>query len=293
MKRVFITGATGEIGKILLSKIVQKYDVTALYRGEKPSFISNVEWVKGNLLNTETFADKLEKADAIVHVAALLRSNNWEELYKTNAEATKKLLEIAKEKKCKKAVVFSSASVTQKWLTPYAKSKKEMEKIIQEMDFNTVIIRPTLVYQKNSRYLKSLERITLSFLPFIPLPNNGRANMQPVHVNDVVETVLAVLKKYPEEKKVFDVAPEGKFTLCELTQVIAEKNNVRKKCFSPIPKSIVSLFQKLADRNIPIPKPFISWASASNSYQIDPKPLLTSYKLDFVPAKKGIKESLE
>jgi len=74
---VFITGATGLVGKAILNELSQfSFQVTALHR-EKSILpdISAVSWVEGDLADSDTYLNHLLACDVVIHAAANVEFN--------------------------------------------------------------------------------------------------------------------------------------------------------------------------------------------------------------------------
>lgn len=100
-RHILLTGATGFLGRHLLSRLVGAgYRVRALYRSDTPPAIAaatSVEWVRGDLLAIETLEEALTDIDTVVHAAALVsyRSADRDALFLTNETGTANLVNAA------------------------------------------------------------------------------------------------------------------------------------------------------------------------------------------------------
>lgn len=107
---IFVTGATGKIGKKISRLLVENgYWVTALYRDKKKIFLKDkIKWVKGDLLDLPKGAiELLRGCDLIVHMAGKLGMFD-RDCMRVNVEGTKKLLLSIDVKKKVRFIYFSS-----------------------------------------------------------------------------------------------------------------------------------------------------------------------------------------
>jgi NADH dehydrogenase len=74
----------------------------------------------------------------------------------------------------------------------YAQSKRQAEEVVAGSGLGFTIVRPTIVLGKGSPILDSLSR--LASLPVIPVFGNGRALVQPVSVDDLAASLVAILE---------------------------------------------------------------------------------------------------
>jgi nucleoside-diphosphate-sugar epimerase len=164
--KVFITGATGFIGKAVASALTdQGYNVVACVRPQKRTEITFCQVVGADLSQTETIKKAVDPCEVIIHAASI--RNRWgttpEQYMQVNVEGTRALLEAAVGK-AKRFIFISSVGVhgypglseideDSPLIAPnprldYHSSKVLAERIVREFSnqIETVIIRPTIIY---------------------------------------------------------------------------------------------------------------------------------------------------
>ena len=168
-KNIFITGATGVVGKPLLQKLIENnHNIYALARSEetmKDLTDLGVSPIKGDLFESSLY-DQLQdaKIDAIFHVAGMNKmcAKNPEAMFNINIEGTKKMLGLGNSLGIKKFIYTSSAvtlgeekglpgneEATHRgsFLSNYEKSKyeAEIEAFKFKKDFEFVSVNPSSV----------------------------------------------------------------------------------------------------------------------------------------------------
>lgn len=149
-KKIFLTGGTGYIGKSLLKKLLAEgFSLIVLVRDRRDlqsfSGFKNLEILKGDLSDTNILHKGVGNAEWIIHLAAIMRMYDKDNLLKdVNIEGLKNLLECCHGKRIK--FIFSSSIEAEKLTTPYGYSKLAGEKIIKDFakrnhDFSYVILR--------------------------------------------------------------------------------------------------------------------------------------------------------
>ena len=111
--KVFITGATGFIGGNIVEKLLEKgYAVKVLVRDNKKllpyKWKDKVEIIYGDILESESFTDKINDCEIIIHSAALIAwwKRWWNKIYEINVIGTRNVLDAALKNKCKKLINY-------------------------------------------------------------------------------------------------------------------------------------------------------------------------------------------
>ncbi len=161
MKKVFITGGTGFLGRNLVDRLSNHYKLTVLTRKlPHTNEYSNVEYILGDLLS-ENLENLIKGHDVVIHLAGLVNYSiqTFPEMYSLNVEGTVRLCEICKKENIKK-FVFASTYNTEAYFSGekkvdlghigYIKTKKMAEQAISQLlnDSKTHfdIIRPSSIY---------------------------------------------------------------------------------------------------------------------------------------------------
>ena len=215
--RVVVTGATGFIGRHLLSRLrSDRVPVVAVVRTPpaRGSIDHGVSYVVRDLQRIDTLSDVLEEGDAIVHLAArahILRDGDplAEETYqRSNVAPTRMLCRSAVERGARRIVFMSSAKVFgegrdrpyERSEAPapgdaYARSKLEAEHVLREVaetgGVEWTILRPPFVYgaggKGNFPRLVALARLATR----LPLPLASIQNRRSiVYVLNLVDAIV-------------------------------------------------------------------------------------------------------
>jgi nucleoside-diphosphate-sugar epimerase len=255
---VFITGATGFIGGALVRRLVAsgRYDVTALVRQEPVQKSNKVNWTIGDLLDPEAYRSKLENTDTVIHLAAATGNASRYEHELTNVEGTRRLLETAKSAGVKALVHMSTMAVTypdQRWYH-YAQTKKRAESLVRESGIPSVILRPTMVLGAESPTWRSLRRC--ASLSIIPVPDGGRAIVQPIFIADLVNGIEQALAQRRFRGEALDLGGLFPLSFADLLRKIHQVLKGRKPWIVPVPllplRACLSLIEPAARNILPI-----------------------------------------
>ena len=198
--RVFLTGATGFVGRHLLDLLDESRCELAVCLVRDPAKLvgksrgtTYVKAVTGDLLEPEKYAAELAGIDVVCHLAALTGKATPEEMESINVEGTRVLLEAARAAGVKRFVHVSTIAVRfpEKRHYPYGRTKERAEEVVRSSNMDWAIVRPTIVLGPGSGWGKKLLALASAPIPF--LFGSGRTRMQPVDVRDVARFLAEML----------------------------------------------------------------------------------------------------
>ena len=162
---ILVTGATGMLGAhFLLSLSSQKKKVRAFYRAEekrteviaffkyhnRETDLNYIEWLKGSYDQIDLLDQALEEVDRVIHCAALISFDPKfkSQLYKTNVEGTRNLVNALIEKKINLIFISSIAAAKEGASSYYGYTKYlselEVYRGVQE-GIKATIVRPGVI----------------------------------------------------------------------------------------------------------------------------------------------------
>ena len=252
MTIIFITGATGFIGKRLVKAIDS--NIRVLSREKQ----SDYETVVCDLKLEVVPHNALDGVDTVFHLAGfshdLRDETKIKNLYqKVNVDATKRLAKLAVKSNVKSFIFVSSVKAggrpafgacisEKKQNNPegvYGKTKREAElellKIGKESGMHVSIIRPSLVYgpEVKGNLQLMLAGIRKGLFPPLPEISNKRSM---IHVDDLVRAILLVAEDERANGEIF-IATNG--TPHSSREIYNAMCNVLEK---PIPKWSIPKF---------------------------------------------------
>lgn len=225
--RVFVTGATGLIGRELLHQLsTQGYQINALYRSEEKRrdlLHLPVHWIKGSVEDATSLQTGMQDCDALIHAAAFAGIYApVQQIMAVNYHGTRLVFDMARQQAIKKIVYVSSAGVfgpsgngiTDEtsvngsfYATPYDKIKALTEDLALEFarkGLPVVIVNPTRLYGPG--LMNEANSVTLLIQKYLRgqwkfIPGNGKAIGNYVFISDVAQGIqLALEKGKPGEK---------------------------------------------------------------------------------------------
>ncbi|MBS1661467.1 MAG: NAD(P)-dependent oxidoreductase [Bacteroidetes bacterium] len=168
--KILVTGATGLVGTRLLPRLQKMgWDCRALIRSGK-SIPEGVTAVKGDLLDSDSLTLAMKDVSAVIHLAALFRTQDTDLIWKTNLEGTRSVIAAAKTHAPDARFILASTSHVYNLNNPhpgreddvvepqhaYPASKVAAEKELRNSGLNWSILRFPFVYGDGDGHLESL-----------------------------------------------------------------------------------------------------------------------------------------
>ncbi len=247
--RILVTGGTGFTGGHLCERLVRDgYRVRALVRcPERAHHLRRwgVDVVAGDLLDTESLAQAVDKIDVVYHLAALFRPENVSRLdmWRVNAQGTQDLLDVSVRAGVQRFVHCSTVGVHGDVKRPpateaapygpgdaYQDAKTAGEQVVlryRDADrLPIVVFRPAGIYgPRDLRFLKLFKAIQKR--TFIML-GAGEILYQLIYIDDLIDGVLRCGAATKALGEVFILTGDEPLTLNALVHTMAETLEVPK-----------------------------------------------------------------
>jgi nucleoside-diphosphate-sugar epimerase len=230
--KLLLTGATGRVGSHLLPRLVtQGHDVRAVARGEVAAErvkAAGAEPVLADLLDPDGYRAALRGRDAVLHLAAVLRSTDDDEIRRVNLEATRRLAGAALDAGVARFVFTSTtlvypgglgrpASEDDEPAPPaawgaYPASKAEAERVLlalhRDRGLGLRIVRLAFVYGEGDPHLAE----SLRWAGQWP----GHQRLQLLHHADAAQAIGRALHAPGVDGRAYSAADESPVTAVEL-----------------------------------------------------------------------------
>ncbi|MDP3973582.1 MAG: NAD(P)-dependent oxidoreductase [Candidatus Daviesbacteria bacterium] len=324
-KKLFITGASGFVGRHLVKKLnKRKYLITVLLRkkSDTPFFMKmGIKVILGDLTHHKTFIGQLNKCDILVNLAGIRA--NWgvkEEFFKINSEVIKKFF--SKESSLKHIIITSSVYAMGRLskipadetsllsgLGIYGKSKIRAEEITKELSSNFnipyTIIRPAIIYGPNDNERGMLVKmISLVKNNRFLIIGNGKNLLHLIYIDDLVQGFINAIEM-GGHNQTYILAAAKPITLYNLLLLIRKELNIKisLKYIPRLPVLLVAYIYELIYKigfmllpNLFKKEPFISPVKVytlTDNFSYDTrkakKELKFNPKIDY---EKGIKNAI-
>lgn len=236
-----ITGSTGYVGGCFKDTFATRgWEVLELVRQPTPGARQTAFRLGG-----EIHPGTLAGADVLVHCAYDFKCLTWEEISEVNVRGTEKLFAAARSAGVSKIVCISSISAFAGCRSLYGRAKLEIEKAA--LGYGSLVIRPGLVYGKNSGGMFGKLSRQVSSSSIVPMIGNGAQIQYLVHEQDLCAFVADwVGKEQAGCPPLLTAAHEQPWPFKELLSEIAREQK-KKVHFVPLPWRLIWLGLKCAE----------------------------------------------
>ena len=189
---VAVTGGTGFLGRRLtVALLTAGWRVRVLARGPTAGLWGDADpqVTIGDVRDPAALGALTQGAEALVHVAGLIKAANRAAFFDVNAEGARLAAEAALTAGCGRVVQLSSLAAREPALSDYAASKRAGECAARAiLGDRLMVMRPPAIYGPGDRETLGLFQLAGSS-PFIPMPRSTTTRLALAHVDDVARQV--------------------------------------------------------------------------------------------------------
>lgn len=219
--QVLVIGATGLIGSAIVARLIgtgcRVVGIARRTAAAAQSFPS-AQWIMVDIAamnRPEAWLPNLTGIDAVVNCAGVLQDSPYESTRLVHVAAIDALFAACERTaRVRRVVHFSAIRIDREAPTPFSQSKIEGDRALMSRKLDWVILRPSVVVGSAAYGGSALFR-GLAALPLLSvMPDTGL--LQPVQLDDVVETVLLCLGSTIPPCIVLELAGPDQLSLVEI-----------------------------------------------------------------------------
>jgi len=188
--RVLVTGATGFIGQALERALrARGHDVLPVSRTTRDGLQADFSQVPPRAW----WEPHLAGVDVVVNAVGILRESGRQTFRTLHTDAPVELFHACVAVGVKRIVQVSALGADQDASSRYHLSKKAADDVLRALQIASVIVQPSVVYGAAGASAGLFNKMAVS--PLLPLPRGGDMAVQPVHVDDVVDGLVALVEQ--------------------------------------------------------------------------------------------------
>jgi NADH dehydrogenase len=245
---ILVAGGTGFLGRSIVAALRREgHVVRVLSRGTKANpWVSDrgVSVVTGDVRDAATLGEAFEGVDTLVvavqfpghPVEVPKKGLTYDEF---DRKGTENLVAAAKKAGVTRLVYMSGAGAGEGRKEEWFAAKDAAEAAVTGSGIPYTIFRPSWVYGPRDRALNKFAMFAKT-LPVVPLPGPGKAKVQPVHVDDVGNAVVAALRTPAAENEVIEIGGPQLLSFRQIVRTMLEVMD-RRRAVLPAPTPLVKL----------------------------------------------------
>ncbi len=224
VKKIFVTGASGVVGRAVVKRLKDNFSLTLLLAPEEPAIgLGKQNIVRGDITRPRSLAGLIKGHDTVIHLAEASGQQGWRNCLSLNVDGTRNIAKKAVKAGVIRFIHLSSVAVygrvpqvtiteeqpCKKIKDAYGDTKIEAEKIVrkfaQKNRIDLTILRPTAAYGEgeNTFFPWLLERLQSGKFRII---GDGRHPVDLVHAADIADAVYLTLLKPESVGQTYNIA---------------------------------------------------------------------------------------
>jgi uncharacterized protein YbjT (DUF2867 family) len=295
LHRVFVTGATGFVGRTVVQALrAEGYVVRCLVRrGSEPDLrgVGAIERVEGDVLSPQTLEEGMAGCDAVVHLVGIIREHvpTNTTFYRVHVQATGNVVAAAASVGVRRYIHMSALGAREGARSRYHQTKWAAEEAVHACSLPWTIVRPSVIYGRGDGFVSLLVRVVRR-LPVVPLIGGGR--LQPVPVEQVAQGVARALALPAAVKQTYEVGGPDRVTLGELVDLIGKVLGRRRILKVNVPRGVVRAATRVLHRLPYFPLTPDQLLMLEEDNVCDPAPFFSTFGLVPLPLATGLRRLL-
>jgi uncharacterized protein YbjT (DUF2867 family) len=274
--KVFLTGATGFVGKHMLERLLAEgHAVRALVREPQKassSGLGKAELVAGDVVDGTGLTEAMQGCDAVIHLVGIIVEKGTNTFERVHHLGTRNVVQAAKRTGIKRFIQMSALGVRADGGAAYQTTKWKGEEEVRHSGIPFCILRPSLIFGEGDGFVTQMMATMRSAPFFRPVPGDGTPKFRPIAIEDVTTCFARGLTYEAATNQTVDLGGADELTLNEVLAEIARCAGVRKPpVHIPMPLMIAAatVAQKLL-KNPPVTLDQLRMLKEGSTCDIEP-----------------------
>ncbi|KQW43279.1 MULTISPECIES: SDR family oxidoreductase [unclassified Roseateles] len=193
--KIMLTGATGFLGGRLLRQLLAAgHQVVCAGRSAPRIEHGRCGWLKLDFAATPAavWVLHLQGVDVVVNLVGIFRESGAASFAAVHTRGPQALFDACASAGVRRVVQVSALGADAQAETEFLRSKYGADRHLLALPLDGCVAQPSLVFAPDG--LSARRLLTLACLPVVPLPAGGRQRIQPIHVDDAVDALHALVE---------------------------------------------------------------------------------------------------
>ena len=251
MKKIFLTGATGFIGKALtrhLSETDCQIRVLIHPSSKSPDLPKGipVEATVSGLNDIRGLRAALVGVDVIYHLASQEALGARGDLLETDIKGTRNLVQAAQESGVERFVYLSHLGADRASAYPVMTAKAIAEDTLRKSSLDYTILRTGIVYGPQDRFTTSLARMIKAIPLVLPIPDQGDTLLQPLWIEDLANIMLWTLDNPKTQRELIEIGGPEQLSFRDIVLSLLDVMKLNRALI-PVSSAMIRFATMLAD----------------------------------------------
>jgi uncharacterized protein YbjT (DUF2867 family) len=238
--KVFLTGATGFVGKNMVRRLLAEgHVVRALVRDPQKSnqpAQAGVELVAGDVVEGTGLEVGLHGCDAVMHLVGIIVEKGKNTFEAVHHMGTRNVVEAAKRAGIRRFIQMSALGVRADGPTAYQTTKWRGEEEVRKSGIPYCILRPSLIFGPGDGFVTQMMETMRTAPLFRPVPGNGSPRFRPIFIDDVTACFARALTAEAATNQTIELGGADELPLNQVLAEIARCAGIRKPAVNiPMP----------------------------------------------------------
>jgi uncharacterized protein YbjT (DUF2867 family) len=293
MRRVFVTGGTGFVGRAVIHALrAEGCAVRCLVRrGSERDLhgLGAIERIEGDVMSRQSLDHAMDGCDAVIHLVGIIREHPaiGVTFERVHTQGTINVLEAAAAVGARRYVHMSALGTRSGARSRYHQTKWAAEEAVRASPVPWTIFRPSIIYGRGDGFVSVLARM-LQRLPVIPIIGAGRQRLQPVPVAHVAQGFVRALSIDASVKHTYDVGGPEPVTMVDLIDRVAAAMGRRRPIKAHVPLGLVRTVTRALYRFSDYPLTPDQLLMLEEENTCEPGPFYETFGLAPVPLDTGL-----
>lgn len=185
--KILICGAHGFVGSHLAAALTSAgHDIIKGVRLPRMTDEIPIDYCQDT--DEAVWRTRLHGVDAVINAVGVLRDSATRPMSRLHDAAPRALFAAAANSGVSRIVQISALGVGSGIAVPYMQTKQRADDFLQSLQLDWTIFRPSLIYGADAAGTQLFT--WLARLPLLFMPDAGRQQVQPIHIDDLTQAVV-------------------------------------------------------------------------------------------------------
>lgn len=276
---ILVTGGTGFVGRRLIPRLVDLgYQLRTLIRpsAKSPNLPRGigVDVTVSSLSDPRGLRAAMVGIDTIFHLA----SGEWygprASLMEVDIQGTRNVVEAASEAGVRRIFYISHLGADRASAYPVLKTKAIAEEYIRRSGLEYTILRTAILFGKDDQFTTGLVRLLSASPRFFLTPGDGKVQLQPLWVDDLVTCLAWSLEDSETHNRILEIGGPEYHSLNQIIEMVMQISGIQRTLvpMSPAWLRVLTVIFDSMFPNLPVSVYWLDYLAVNRTTALDTLP---------------------